>query len=557
MICRPVQRSASRAASSIDVERGRRRGRGIRVQLFAGGGGASQGERDATGESPDVAVNHWPVAVAMHEANHPETTHHISDVFEVDPLVATGGRPVDQLWLSPTCTHFSAAKGRALRDERIRAQAWVIRPWIELTRPAIIILENVKEFETWGPLVEEHAPGCPGDADDEGCLGHCRYGCPDKARAGEYFREWRAWIVAQGYSFESRVLVAWEYGAPTTRERLYIVMRADGRPAIWPRPTHAPEPTAERPHRWRTAAEIVDWSIPCRSIFGRRKSLAEASLRRLVRGMGKFVLAPAARPFVVRDAGGPADAASSDAAFLVKHTPAGRQTGEPTVYYGERRAGEVMGQALDRPLGTVTAQDHHALAVASLVKFYGTSTGAPLDRPLGTVTAQGWKHGVSLCFLSRYNGCSVGQSMAAPIGTLETRDRYSLISAALASDAEAEPEVDLGRAHEVYELMVRHGYDGPGLDHGRRIVLVAIGDVSYVITDLAMRMLSPRELFRAQGFPDSYVIAPIGPSGKPLSGRDQIRACGNSVCPPVAAALIRAVLEDDPVDRPLDLPRAA
>lgn len=439
------------------------------------------------------------------------------------------------------CTHFSAAKGRALRDERLRAQAWVIRPWIVETRPAVIILENVKEFLTWGPLIEEHAAGCPGGSDGEGCLGHCRYGHPDKARAGETFREWRDWILAQGYSFEFRVLVAWEYGAPTTRERLYIVMRADGRAAHWPRPTHAPTPTPERPHRWRTAAEVIDWSIPCRSIFGRKKPLAEASLRRIVRGVGKFVLGPFAQPFLVRGSGSGADV--TDAAFLAKH-------------YGERREAEVMGQALDRPIGTVTAQDHHALVAASLVKFYGTSTGAPVDRPLGVVTAQGWKHGLSLAFLSRYNGCSVGQSMASPIGTLETRDRYSLISADLAP----REAPDLGRAREVYRLMVRHGYDGPGLDHEQQIVLVVVGDVPYVVVDLAMRMLVARELFRAQGFPDTYVIAPIGPRGVALSGRDQIRACGNSVCPPVAAALIRAVLElDEDPEAGLeeDLPMAA
>lgn len=206
--------------------------------MFAGGGGASQGEREATGESPDIAVNHWPVAIALHRANHPDTTHHIADVFEVDPLVATSGLPVDFLWMSPTCAHFSAAKGRALRDEKLRAQAWVFRPWIEKTRPAVIVLENVKEFLTWGPLVDAHVAGCPGGDDGDSCLRHCRFGCPDKDRAGETYVEWRDWIIAQGYSFEARRLAAWEYGASTTRERLYIVMRADGRPAAWPRPRH-------------------------------------------------------------------------------------------------------------------------------------------------------------------------------------------------------------------------------------------------------------------------------------------------------------------------------
>ena len=505
--------SATDAPGPLDAPRRR----GLRVQLFAGGGGASQGEREATGESPDVAINHWPVAIALHRANHPETTHHIADVFEVDPLVATGGLPVDFLWMSPTCTHFSAAKGRALRDEKLRAQAWVIRPWIEKTRPAVIVLENVKEFVTWGPLMDAHITGCPGCDDGEGCLRHCRFGCPDKDRAGETYAEWRAWIVAQGYSFEARRLVAWEYGAPTTRERLYIVMRADGRPATWPRPTHASEPTPERPNRWRTAAEVVDWSVPCRSIFGRPRPLVAASLRRLARGVGKFVLSPAARPFVVRG-----QREVTAAAFLVKH-------------YGERRSGEVMGQILDRPVGTVTAQDHHALVTASLTKLHASA----VDESSG-VTAPGWEHALALAFLSRYNGCSVGQQMTAPIGTLETRDRYSLISTNLAP---TDAPIDLERAREVYDLMVSSGYAGPGIDHARRLVLVTLGGIQLAVVDLAMRMLLPRELFRAQGFPDAYVIAPVGPRGRPLSGRNQIRACGNSVCPPVARAIIRAVLQ--------------
>jgi len=526
------------------------------------------------GSSPDVAVNHWPQAIAIHRANHPETMHYIEDVFDVDPVEAAAGRPVGFLWMSPTCSHFSRAKGRALRDERIRAQAWIIRPWIEKTRPEVIVLENVVEFETWGPLIDHHEDGCPGGADGEGCWDACGYGRPDKARAGETYCEWRDWITSQGYSFEARRLVAWEYGAPTTRERLYIIMRADGQSARWPAPTHAPEPTSERPHRWRTAAEVIDWSIPCRSIFGRKKSLARATLSRLVRGTGKFVL-ESDRPFLLRDGvplgdvGGTGSEGVEAAAYLVKH-------------FSERRPGEVMGQPMDRPMGTVTARDHHSLAVASLVKFYGTSTGAPLDRPLGAVTAQGMKHGLSVAYLSRYNGCSVGQSPGSPLGTLDTRDRYSLVRAELvdlavlpsgsaASLGRAElvdpavlpsgsaaslgaaelcdfpglDEVTARRARRVYDLMVEHGYQGPGLDHDLRIAFVRVDGAMYVVVDLAMRMLVPRELFRAQGFPDSYVIDPVGPTGRPLSGRDQVRACGNSVCPPVARAIVASVLGSD------------
>ncbi len=508
----------------------------IHVNLFAGGGGASLGELEATGLSPDIAVNHWPQAIAIHRANHAETTHYIEDVFDVDPLEVSKGRPVGFLWMSPTCSHFSKAKGRALRDERIRAQAWIIRPWVEKTRPEVIVLENVVEFETWGPLIDHHVDGCPGGIDGEGCLGACGYGRPDRLRAGETYREWRDWITSQGYSFEARRIVAWEYGAPTTRERLYIVMRADGRSACWPAPTYAPEPTLDRPCRWRIAAGVIDWSIPCRSIFGRKKSLARATLSRLVRGAGKFVL-ESDRPFFLRDgvplgdAGGMGSEGVEAAAYLVKH-------------FSERRPGEVMGQPMDRPMGTVTARDHHSLAVASLVKFYGTSTGAPLDRPLGAVTAQGMKHGLSIAYLSRYNGCSVGQSPGSPLGTLDTRDRYSLVRAEL-SDLPGLDEVTARRARRVYDLMVEHGYQGSGIDHDLRIAFVRVDGAVYVVVDLAMRMLVPRELFRAQGFPDSYVIDPVGPTGRPLSGRDQVRACGNSVCPPVARAIVASVLGAD------------
>jgi DNA (cytosine-5)-methyltransferase 1 len=530
------------------------RPRGLHVNLFAGGGGASEGERLATGRSPDVAINHWPVAIAMHAANHPGSAHYIEDVFDVDPRVVTGGRPVDFLWMSPTCSHLSRAKGKSLRDERLRAQAWIIRPWIEACRPAVIVLENVVEFLTWGPLILTHGAGCPGDDEGRGCIRGCRFGCPDPARAGEYYREWRDWVVAQGYSLEARKLVAWEYGAPTTRERLYIVMRADGRPARWPKPTHAPEPTPERPNRWRTAADIIDWEIPCRSIFDRKKPLVDATLARLVRGVGKFVLAPKARPFVlkVKSYGGGGNQPMSvdepvrtvtaskrgefavGTAFLAKH-------------YGERRPDEVMGQDLGRPLGVVTTKDHHALVAASMVKFYGTSTGATVDRPVDAVTAQGRKHGLSLALLMRYNGCSIGQSIDHPLGTVETRDRYALVEAGLASHG-ATP-VDLARAHRVYDLMVEHGYRGPGLDHEHRIVLVAVDGEVYVIVDLAMRMLTPRELYRAQGFGEDYIIDPIGPRRKKLTAAEQTKACGNSVCPPVARAIIRALLgldEEDP-----------
>ena len=525
----------------------------IRVNLFAGGGGASEGERMATGRSPTIALNHSPVAIAMHRANHPDSTHYIEDVYAVDPREVTGGREVELLWASPTCTHFSRARGGELLDQKIRGLAWAILPWIVHARPRVIVVENVPEFLTWGPLCRQHAPDCP--AGDSGatkvkCAKHCRFGRPIKARAGETFRAWRRKIESKGYSVEARTLVAWEYGAPTTRERTYIVMRADGQPATWPAPTHAPEPTPERPNRWRTAADVIDWSMPCPSIFDRRRPLVRNTLARIVRGVGKFVL-QAARPFVLKvktHGGGGNEPTSVDAPL---RTITASKRGELAVgtaflakHYSERRPDEVMGQDLARPMGTVTAKDHHALVCASIVKFYGTATGSAADAPLHAVTADGLKHGLSAAFLSRYNGESVGQMPDAPIGTLDTHDRYAVASARLADRGQVSewtPEVER-RARLVYRLMVDHGYAGPGLDHQRQIVVVRIDGQAFVIWDLGMRMLTPRELFSAQGFGPEYVIDPIGPRGKRLTSTEQVRACGNSVCPPVARAIIEAAL---------------
>lgn len=557
----------------------------ISVDLFAGGGGASLGKVMATGRSPDIAVNHAPVAIAMHKANHPTTKHYIEDVFRVKPREATGGRRVGFLWMSPTCSHFSRASGVELKDQKIRSLAWVIMPWIKHARPDVIVLENVLEFLSWGPVCRRHVDGCSGDSKRVGCYKHCPYGKPIKARAGETFRAWERKIRSKGYSFEYRKLVAWEYGAPTTRPRLYIIMRSDGQPIDWPRPTHAQVPTLERPNRWRTAAEIIDWSIPCPSIFDRKKPLTWKTDARLVRGLGRFVLENGS-PFIVpvnhggvgrRDyrvhdlsapmptvTGGCRGGHALAVPYLI-HRSNGERPGQaprvydvdrphPTVVAGgaktavvsaflakhftERRPGEVMGSDLAKPIGVVTAQDHHALVAASLVKFYGTSTGSQLDLPLGTVTAGGWKHGLELAFLSRYNGQSVGQVPDSPIGTLDTHDRYAAVSAEI---AEWSPDVE-SQAHRVYDLMVKHGYTGRGLDHVNRLVFVALGGVEYVVVDLGMRMLTPRELFRAQGFGDEYIIDPIGPRGKRLTKTEQIRACGNSVCPPVAKAIVESVL---------------
>lgn len=388
----------------------------IVVDLFAGGGGASEGIRAALGRDPDIAINHDPEAIAMHAENHPACKHYCQDVWSVSPSWATRGRPVALLWASPDCTHFSKAKGgRPDRDEKRRDLAWVIEKWAREVRPRTICMENVEEFKTWGPL---------------------RNGQPIKEAAGTTFRAFVRSLRRLGYSVAWRELRACDYGAPTIRKRFFLVAQHQGS-VVWPTPTHGPG--CDNP--CRIAAECIDWSIVCPSIFERKKPLADATYRRIIDGINRYVLQET--PYVAPIQYGEGRSGTGFA-FLAKH------------YTG------VVGSDLRRPIGTVTARDHHSLVTAFLIKYYGSGGGASLIRPAPTVTC---------------------------------RDRFGLVTAHL---------------------------DGE----------------TYSLTDIGMRMLQPRELYRAQGFPDSYVIDNAG--GKPITKTAQVRMCGNSVCPPVASAVVAA-----------------
>ena len=468
------------------------------IDLFAGGGGASTGIEQAIGRAVDIAVNHDPEAVSLHTANHPQTRHFCSDVFEVDPLTVTDGQPVGLLWASPDCKHFSKAKGGKPVSKKIRGLAWVVINWAKLAKPRVICLENVEEFQTWGPLTDENRP------------------CP--VRKGQTFQRWKKQLENLGYKVEHRELRACDYGAPTIRKRRFLVARRDGLPIVWPTPTHAkPDAKGKVPagmQPWRTAADCIDWSILAPSIFERDKPLADATCRRIAKGIVRYVM-EAEQPFIVPGV----------AATLV-------QTG-----YGERPGQSPRVPGLDKPLGTVVAGQKHALVQAFLAKHYTGVVGHELDKPAGTVTTVDHHSLVTANLI--HMGHSEGQCGTKRFshGIRDVEDPLNTITAQGAA------------AGVVHSFLVKYYSEG-GQDAAcsdpmhtiptkDRMGLVMVRGEPYAIVDIGLRMLTPRELYRAQGFPDSYVID-TGADGLPITKTAQVRMCGNSVCPPLSHALVKA-----------------
>jgi DNA (cytosine-5)-methyltransferase 1 len=514
----------------------------LAIDLFAGGGGASTGIEQALGRHVDIAVNHDPEAVSLHEANHPQTRHFVSDVFEVDPHAVCGDQPVGLLWASPDCKHFSKAKGGKPVSKKIRGLAWVVIRWAKAVRPRVICLENVEEFQTWGPLADDGRP------------------CPQ--RKGMTFQRWVAQLRNLGYVVEWRELRACDFGAPTIRKRLFLVARCDGQPIAWPAPTHG---AGLKP--WRTAADCIDWSLPCPSIFERERPLAEATLRRIAHGVKRYVL-DAAAPFIVRightghgDSGKsrrasePLSTITSKAEHLLA-TPTLVQTG-----YGERAGQAPRVPGLDKPLGTIVNGQKHALVAAFLAKHYGGVVGSPLPEPIGTVTSVDHHSLVAANVVRQNFGDKPSDSLDEPLRTVTTQhNKHALVTSHLAklrgtsnSASTAEPLATVsaqGFHHAEVRALLLKFYGQGGQDQHLtdplhtvttkdRFGLVTVHGEDYFIADIGMRMLQPRELYRAQGFPDSYVID-RGADGRQLSKAAQVRMCGNSVCPPLARAIVAA-----------------
>ena len=615
----------------------------IIVDNFAGGGGASTGIELATGRPVAIAINHDPAAILMHKTNHPYTEHLQASVWDVDPVKVCAGRPVGLAWFSPDCKHFSKAKGAALVDRNIRGLAWIVLRWAGTVRPRVIILENVEEFVSWGPV---------------------RKGKPVKKKAGQTFRKWLSQLEALGYQVEHRELVAADYGAPTTRKRFVLIARCDGRPIVWPERTHAPRDSAEvrqgKLKPWRAAAEIIDWTVPMYSVFETKEEikakygvnairpLADNTLRRIIRGVDKFTI-KSGDPFIVQGKfqNGPqsvkrplttvtavgaheivnpvmqpflADCNHSGDGHLAKaEEPLGTITQKctkgicatvlaPVTFPNTHHS---VGSPANQPVHTITSAGNQVLAAANLIQYH-TEQGKEYARangltdPLPTVDASN-RYGLTSAHLTEYFGNGVPLDLREPLHTVTSHDREALTSVVLHSIHAGgyhgkgnSPEEPLNTitaagglmlaAHHITEFKgqdigqdinrplrtitasagqfsvtsaIIHKYEsGNGMERWPEIrallnkycgyhladdevLLLCIGGTWWFISDIQIRMLQPRELFAAMGFPTDYAIDFIDPNtGKPYPKSAQVARCGNAVCPQMAAAVVRANLPE-------------
>lgn len=495
------------------------------VDNFAGGGGASEGIEQALGRSVDLAINHDATAIAVHTANHPGSEHSVADVWDIDPEQAVNGQPVGLAWFSPDCRHHSKAKGGRPVSKAVRGLAWVAARWAAKVKPRVIILENVEEFLDWGPLVK----GADGKARP----------CP--VRKGQTFRGFVRALKRHGYDVDWRTLRACDYGTPTIRQRLFLIARRDGLPIVWPKPTHAgprvPAVQRRKLAPWRTAAECIDWSLPCPSIFGRKKPLAEATLNRIAKGVMRFVVEHQ-QPFIVK----------------LNHTAS---------YYTPFR-----GQSLLQPLQTITTAPGYALVTPFITECANASSQRNMaaDEPLRTQCAQvkGGHFALVSAFLAKHYTGVVGADVRDPLPTVTTTDHNALVSAFMINMKGStrrcrdikEPlsTICASSTHAYLTAAFLAPYYGSGSgETGRdmrqpaptittkdrlQLVTVMIDGEQYAIVDIGMRMLQPHELAAAQGFPSDYQFAEI--DGKPLAKHKQVRLIGNSVCPPLARAIVEA-----------------
>lgn len=604
----------------------------IVVDFFCGGGGAGTGLEMGLGRAVTVAKNHNPAAISMHTANHPAARHYTTDVFEGDPDEECQGRPVGWFHMSPDCTHHSQAAGGQPRKREIRNLSWIGLKWAGKKKPRVISLENVKQILQWGPLIAKRDKATGRVMKLDGTVAapgervpvHQQFLVPDPKRRGITWRRFVHMLEGMGYQVEWRIIKACDFGAPTSRERLFMIARCDGQPIVWPEPTHEKKPSKGQ-QKWRTAADCIDWTVPSKSIFGRKKALADATLRRVAKGMKKFVL-DNPQPFIVPIANWSGELAQSAQEPLrtITSWPRGGSfaVASPTLVqtgYGERVGQKPRVPGLDQPLGTVVAGGvKHALSSAVILPatHQGTvrvnDTGEPLptvtaanrgelmmvspvmigaggpvyagkpapaDQPMGTLMTQNHRALVT-AFIEQANGgfnTTPAKGADEPLTTVtNTGSQQRLVTASLATlrrNCVGRPVDDLvptmtaGAEHHAlveYKLSPEHeegalrvaafliSYYGtentsacdapaPTVTTKDRLGLVTVfvRGTPYVIVDICLRMLQPHELYRAQGFPASYIIDK-GADGKPFTKTEQVHMCGNSVSPPPMAAIARA-----------------
>lgn len=488
------------------------------VDNFAGGGGASTGIELATGYSVDIAINHDPEAIRMHQTNHPNTKHYCEDVWMVDPVKVCNGRPVGLAWFSPDCKHFSKAKGGKPKDKNIRGLAWVACRWAGLVRPRVIMLENVEEFKGWGPLNRQHHP--------------------IKAKRGTTFQKFVHQLNDLGYEVQYRELIAADYGAPTTRKRFFLIARCDGKPIVWPSPTHAPadSPEVKNGHLkpYLGAYTQIDFQRPCPSIFDTAEEIKEKygiraqrplspkTMERIARGIQKYILENP-EPFLVQcNHGGDRKAGdlhiplptitAKNGYGIVRPTLAPCKSGKISTFLHKYYSGgyKGAGECMKNPLPTVTAWDHNSIVAATLVQMNNHCDGKDIRNPLPTITAGDGHFGEVRAFLLKFYGNRSEGDLKEPLNVITTKDKFGLVT---------------------------------------------ISGTDYQIVDIGLRMLEPQELYGCQGFPSDYIID-HDYTGKTYQRAEQVKRCGNAVCPPIPAALVKANLpelckaERQPICRP-------
>lgn len=538
------------------------------VDNFAGGGGASTGIELGTGRIVNIAINHDPDAILMHQTNHPYTTHYQASVWDVDPVEVCKGQKVGLAWFSPDCKHFSKAKGSALVDRNIRGLAWIVLRWAALVRPRVIILENVEEFQTWGPV---------------------RKGKPVKKKAGQTFQKWKQQLLDLGYQVEHREMVAADYGAPTTRKRFVLIARCDGRPIVWPERTHAPRDSeavkAGNLKPWRSAAGIIDWSATGYSIFASKRELkekygvnavrplADNTLRRVIRGVDKFTLKsgkpfivptgygerqgqqprvhdlekplstvvstvkqnlcqPVIAPFTFSNTGGSVGADAGDPVHTIRTAGGQILSAANLIQYHTEQTENVRASGLGSPINTVDASNRYGLVCANLVEYYSTGRPLPLTEPMHTVTAHD-REALSMAHIVEFKGQDIGQSPERPLRTITASAGEFAVAKTVLVKADGR---DLMHWPKIRELLNKYcGYSLAEDD----VLLLQIGRLYYFIADITLRMLTPRELFNAMGFPPDYIID-RDYTGREYGKTKQVARCGNAVCPPMATALVQA-----------------